>query len=212
MYISKSYNLSSIYLLLSVLFLFTLFLPSTFAQADTTTLSQNETVLKIEELQKLVEKYQNMQLAITQPATTSTLTTKLAGTSIGIWNKNTINFTLYFDVIAKDLDVYIPILSESYGLFSVLNSKKENATGSFTSEFSTQAEKVVGSRGHEYYKVAKGTKMRFVAKVVYRPYFSDDTYNAVLNQLPFTNSIDGMVESRNVNYSTYPVMWRASGY
>ncbi len=213
---SKSFLL---YLFLLVVALVILFIPSSFAKAETVTSSvapQSETLLKISELQGLVKKYQNMQLAITQPATTSSDTlfvAKLVGTAASHWSKDLITYTLYYDITAKERDIYIYDQPRGYEYLTILDSKNEKGPGSYGyGETVTQAEKVVGAQGNTLYKVAKGTKQRFAVKVKYAPYFSDDSYRVVLGKLLYMTELEGMASDKVVNFSTYPVMWRASGY
>ncbi|MBP9836270.1 MAG: hypothetical protein KBC78_00330 [Candidatus Pacebacteria bacterium] len=219
MFVSSRLQSLSPYLFLLVATLVILFIPSSFAKAETVTSSvapQSETLLKINELQKLVEKYQNMQLAITQPATTSSDTlfvAKLAGTAASHWSKDLITYTLYYDITAKGSDIYLHDQPEGYEYLTILNSKNEKGPGSYGyGETVTKAEKIVGAQGNTIYKVAKGTKQRFAVKVKYTPFISDDSYRVVLGMLPYMTELEGRTNTKVVNFSTYPVMWRTSGY
>lgn len=218
MSISYRYQATSNYLLLAVLSLLILLAPSAFSQADTTTNSTSLTqVQQIEQLKTLVEKYQNMQLAITQPATSSVITTKLAGTNIGIWNKKSINFNMSYDVTATDSDIYTLDYTD-WGKddnISILNGANEYTDGTYKSLLQTSAEKIttlINGQSVISYKVTKGTTKRFNLKVTYTP-VSEGLHRMILRSVPYVINPAGSAEYiHKIGYSTYPIMWRASGY
>lgn len=210
------------YSLLATLSLLVLLTPSAFIHAETKTDSvslQSATLFKIGELKKQVEKYQNMQLAIVNPVMASTsnaLKARQVGSSIIIWNKDQINFEIKYDVTAKERDVYIMDFRQQTPAFDVLDINKQLVGGTYaTMTIRTNAiAQKGGGFGSMVYLVPKGTTQRFTVNAVFKPNVSvENALQFHINQIfYYTDEPNTAGRILFVDYATYPIMWRASGY
>lgn len=210
------------YLLLVALFLLLLLAPGAFIHAKTTTDSvglQSTALFKIGELKKQVEKYQNMQLAMVDSVMASTsnaLKANQVGSSIIIWNKAQINFEVRYDVTAKDRDVYIMDFRQQSPAFDVLDIDNQLVGGDYaTMTIRTNAiTQKGGGFGSMRYLVPKGTTKRFTVNAVFKPNaFVENALQFHLNQIfYYTDEPNTAGRILFVDYATYPIMWRASGY